>query len=186
MTDTHYFSVSVADAVVRDDGKMLAIRRRDNHEWQIPGGVVEPHEPLADAVRRAVNEETEYHVTPLGVSGNYKHLALDIVSVVFRCRLDGGSRTLGHESEEVEWLTALEVRGRMAEAHACRLLDAVDLPAPIARIHDGTTLTDEAHRLHEWRHRDGGIRCEPRGPIPFLGTRRPRGPRKSVANAASR
>lgn len=33
-------SVSVAGAVVREDGRVLAIRRSDNGRWELPGGVL--------------------------------------------------------------------------------------------------------------------------------------------------
>lgn len=38
-------SVSVAGVVVREDGRLLAIRRADNGTWELPGGVLELHEP---------------------------------------------------------------------------------------------------------------------------------------------
>lgn len=34
-------SVSVAGAVVRGDGRGLAVRRADNGRWELPGGVLE-------------------------------------------------------------------------------------------------------------------------------------------------
>jgi 8-oxo-dGTP pyrophosphatase MutT (NUDIX family) len=34
-------SVSVGAAVIREDGRMLAIRRADNGDWVLPGGIVE-------------------------------------------------------------------------------------------------------------------------------------------------
>ncbi len=37
----------------------------------------------------------------------------------------------------VEWLTPGEVRERMAEVYAVRLLDALDGAGPHARAHDG-------------------------------------------------
>jgi 8-oxo-dGTP pyrophosphatase MutT (NUDIX family) len=36
--------VSVAGVVPSEDGKILLIKRRDNGEWQIPGGLLEKPE----------------------------------------------------------------------------------------------------------------------------------------------
>ncbi|GAA2119404.1 NUDIX hydrolase [Actinomadura alba] len=44
-------SVSVGGAVIREDGRVLAIKRRDNGAWVQPGGVVELDEDPRDAVR---------------------------------------------------------------------------------------------------------------------------------------
>lgn len=40
-------SVSAGGAVIREDGRLLAIRRADNGEWALPGGVVELDEDRA-------------------------------------------------------------------------------------------------------------------------------------------
>jgi len=56
-------SVSVAGVVVRDDGRVLAIRRADNGTWEPPGGVLELSETLEDGVRREVYEETGVKVS---------------------------------------------------------------------------------------------------------------------------
>ena len=44
-------SVSAGAAVIRDDGRMLAIKRADNGEWVLPGGIVELDEDPRDTVR---------------------------------------------------------------------------------------------------------------------------------------
>ncbi|MCX5074190.1 NUDIX domain-containing protein [Streptomyces sp. NBC_00513] len=45
-------SVSVAGAVLREDGRLLAIRRADSGTWELPGGVLELSEsPEVYAVR---------------------------------------------------------------------------------------------------------------------------------------
>ena len=56
-------SVSVAGVVVRDDGRVLAIRRADNGTWEPSGGVLELSETLEDGVRREVYEETGVKVS---------------------------------------------------------------------------------------------------------------------------
>ncbi len=39
-------SVSVAGAVIREDGRVLAIQRTDNGHWEPPGGVLELDEDI--------------------------------------------------------------------------------------------------------------------------------------------
>ncbi len=62
MPDTPKHSVSVAGIVVRDDGRVLAVRRRDNGQWEPPGGVLELAETFDHGVRREVFEETGIEV----------------------------------------------------------------------------------------------------------------------------
>jgi 8-oxo-dGTP diphosphatase len=49
VSDTPKHSVSVAGIVVRDDGRILAVRRRDNQYWEPPGGVLELSETFDKA-----------------------------------------------------------------------------------------------------------------------------------------
>ena len=63
---THYrHSVSVVGIVVREDGRILVIRRTDNGTYQTPGGILEHTERIEDAVAREVFEETGYEVRTL-------------------------------------------------------------------------------------------------------------------------
>ena len=141
MTETHRYSVSVAAAVVREDGKFLAIKRRDNGHWELPGGVLEPGEAATVGVVREVEEETGLVVEPLKLSGVYQNIARDILALVFLARRVSGVPRTSDESLRVEWLTADQVRAHMTEAYAVRLLDAVqerDLTS--VRVHDGRNL----------------------------------------------
>jgi 8-oxo-dGTP diphosphatase len=86
-------SVSAGAAVVREDGRMLAIKRADNGEWVLPGGIVELDEDSRDTVRREVLEErrevleeTGLTVEPGQLTGVYKNMRLGVVSLVSRCR----------------------------------------------------------------------------------------------------
>jgi 8-oxo-dGTP pyrophosphatase MutT (NUDIX family) len=66
-------SVSVGAAVIRDDGRVLAIKRADNGAWVQPGGVVELDEDPRDAVRQVL-EETGVHIEPMALTGVYKNM----------------------------------------------------------------------------------------------------------------
>src|SRR5690606_18748208 len=54
MTSPPRHSVSVAAAVIDPEGRALVIRRRDNHHWQLPGGILELGESIHDGLRREI------------------------------------------------------------------------------------------------------------------------------------
>jgi 8-oxo-dGTP diphosphatase len=60
------FSVG-SGAFVRDGGRVLLQRRRDNGRWGMPGGSVEIGERLADAAVREVKDETGYDAAITGL-----------------------------------------------------------------------------------------------------------------------
>lgn len=133
-------SVSVAAAIVRDDGRVLAIQRRDDDTWEPPGGVLELEESITAGLRREVREETGLDVAPDCLTGVYKNMELGVVSLVFRCRQIGGTPRQTDEAAEVAWLTEEDVRQLMAEAFAVRILDALAGQWPRVRSHDGVRL----------------------------------------------
>ncbi|WP_458076833.1 NUDIX hydrolase [Streptomyces sp. EMB26] len=134
---TPLHSVSVAGAVVREDGRLLAIRRADNGTWELPGGVLELSESPEDGVAREVWEETGIRVEVDELTGVYKNTSRGIVALVFRCKPSGGIERTSAESTAVDWLTPEEVTERMGEVYAVRLLDALDGGGPHVRSHDG-------------------------------------------------
>jgi 8-oxo-dGTP diphosphatase len=83
MPETPRHSVSVAGAVRDEHGRFLAIRRRDNGAWQLPGGILELDETLEDGLRREVLEETGILVEPDHLTGVYKHMLRGIIAMVF-------------------------------------------------------------------------------------------------------
>ncbi|MFD9969717.1 NUDIX hydrolase [Streptomyces sp. NPDC059011] len=137
---TPLHSVSVAGAVMRGDGRLLAIRRADNGTWELPGGVLELTETPEDGVAREVWEETGIHVEVDQLSGVYKNTTRGIVALVFRCKPSGGTERTSDESTAVAWFTPEEVAERMSEVYAVRLLDALDGDGPHVRSHDGRQL----------------------------------------------
>ncbi|QGV79899.1 NUDIX hydrolase [Streptomyces ficellus] len=138
---TPLHSVSVAGAVVREDGRLLAIRRADNGTWELPGGVLELAESPEEGVAREVLEETGIRVEVDELTGVYKNTARGIVALVFRCKPSGGTERTSAESLAVDWLTPEEITERMSEVYAVRLLDALDGDGPHVRSHDGKHLS---------------------------------------------
>lgn len=139
MATTPKHSVSVAGVVVREDGRVLVIRRDDNGHWEAPGGVLELDEFFEDGVRREVLEETGLTVTVERLTGVYKNLTHGIVALVYRCRPAGGDTHTTSEAREVRWMTREEIQSAMNHAFAVRVLDAFDEEAH-SRAHDGVNL----------------------------------------------
>ena len=139
MGSTPRHSVSVAGVVVRDDGQVLVVQRRDNGHWEPPGGVLELAETFDEGVRREVVEETGVQVEVEQLTGVYKNLARGIVALVFRCHPAAGEATATDESRRVAWFTPDEVRQHMTPAYAIRVLDALD-GGVAARAHDGVRM----------------------------------------------
>jgi len=133
-------SVSVAGVVVREDGRVLVIRRADNGAWEAPGGVLELDERPEDGACREVLEETGIKVDAVRLTGVYKNMARGVVALVFLCRPVGGQERTSDESTAVRWLSREEVETHMIEAYAVRVLDALGSEVPQVRAHDGRRL----------------------------------------------
>ncbi|MFI0486011.1 NUDIX domain-containing protein [Actinomadura sp. 9N215] len=67
-------SVSVSGIVVRDDERVLALKRADDGRWAPPGGVLELDETPFEGVVREVFEETGVKVEPDRLTGVYKNM----------------------------------------------------------------------------------------------------------------
>jgi ADP-ribose pyrophosphatase YjhB (NUDIX family) len=149
VSDTPRHSVSVAGIVVRDDGRVLAVRRRDNHHWEPPGGVLELHETFEQGVRREILEETGVEVRVERLTGVYKNISRGIVALVFRCSPVGGRPTPTTEALSVSWLTIEQIRQHMDPAYVVRVTDAFTDEAP-ARVHDGVNLMHIGFNPSPW------------------------------------
>lgn len=134
-------SVSVAAVVVDGAGRVLVIRRADNGEWQIPGGVLERGERLDAGVAREVLEETGIHVTVERLTGVYHHLVRNVVALVYRCAPVAGTPTVSDESTEVCWLDPDAATARMQPMFAVRVRDSL-AGGISSRNHDGHRLLD--------------------------------------------
>lgn len=139
MAATPKHSVSVAGIVVRDDDRVLVIKRDDNGHWEAPGGVLELGESFESGVQREVLEETGLAVTVERLTGVYKNLTHGIVALVYRCRPVGGEPHATKEAREIRWMTKEEVQSAMTPAFGVRVLDAFE-EVPQSRAHDGVNL----------------------------------------------
>ncbi|MFD0691350.1 NUDIX hydrolase [Actinomadura fibrosa] len=130
--------MSVTGIVLREDGRVLAIERRDDGRWVPPGGVLELDEAPESGVAREVFEETGVLVKAEGLTGVYKNMVMGVVTLAFRCHVIGGEGRATDEAAAVAWLTMEEVGAKMPEARAVRVFDAVRVGGPFVRVHDGT------------------------------------------------
>jgi ADP-ribose pyrophosphatase YjhB (NUDIX family) len=137
--------VPAASAIVTDsDGRILLHRRRDNHMWALPGGVLELGESLGDCVVREVREETGLDVEPVGIVGIYsdpKHVfAYDDgevrqeFSICFECRIVSGVLAASKESFEVEFFGSDAVEQLpMVDSIRLRITDFLSGATPVIR-----------------------------------------------------
>lgn len=139
MVDTPRHSVSVAGIVVNSSGQILTVKRRDNGEWQPPGGVLELDETIEEGLRREIREETGIETSVGHLTGIYQNMSLGVIALVFRCSQSGGKLHVSEESEQVSWMTLEQVDAVMTPVFAVRVRDAINEIAPVKlRSHDGT------------------------------------------------
>ena len=144
MTQPSRHSVSVAAVVTDDQGDVLLIKRRDNGQWQIPGGVLELDESIHAGLVREVNEETGIWVEPGSLTGVYKNMSLGVVALVFSARVTGGTAAPTAEAVEVAWWPPSRIREETTEAFAVRVTDALSQsPSVCVRVHDGINVLHE-------------------------------------------
>ena len=140
MSELPRHSVSVTGIVVRDDGRVLAIQRRDDGRWVPPGGVLELDESPAEGVVREVLEETGVKVKAEKLTGVYKNMRLGVLTLAFRCSVIDEQAHATDEARQVAWLTVDDADRIMPQARAVRVTDAISDGSPAVRIHDGTNL----------------------------------------------
>jgi 8-oxo-dGTP diphosphatase len=91
-------SVSVAAVITNDSGEVLIIQRRDNGQWEPPGGVLELGESVEAGLRRESREECGIELDQARLTGVYKNMARGIIALVFRAR--ARSERLGPPNRE--------------------------------------------------------------------------------------
>ncbi len=131
-----YIGLGATAAVVRDDGRLLMIRRQDTGGWFFPAGYADLGENAAHTAVREVREETGYHIQPERILGVYsgpmfRHTfpngdQVKNVGVLFRARLLGG-RPSPQEAEvsELAWMTPQEVLENAPPAYRDYFVTAV-------------------------------------------------------------
>lgn len=111
--------VGAAILLVDQQNRLLMMKRSDNHSWGIPGGAIEPGEPLEIAAKREAFEETNLEIDGMTLFGAfsgpelyYKYPNGDEVhnvSVVYLSRAWHGEIKLNAEHSEWKWFAAGEI-----------------------------------------------------------------------------
>jgi 8-oxo-dGTP diphosphatase len=141
MTQPSLHSVSVAAVITDPLGRILVIQRRDNSQWQLPGGVLELDETIDAGVAREIREETGVEVRPTRLTGVYKNMKLGVLALVLRAEVISGEPRPTDESVDVAWWNTEQVTEGQPAAFAIRVFDALrDEPIPAIRHHDGVNL----------------------------------------------
>lgn len=127
-------SVSAGAVVVRQDGRLLAVQRRDTGAWVTPGGVLEQGETVADAATREVFEETGVEIEVGSLAGVYQNLSTDVVTFVFRAVPVARQRPrASEESSRVRWMMPSEAEALMTDPFITRIRDAFTDGPPVLR-----------------------------------------------------
>jgi ADP-ribose pyrophosphatase YjhB (NUDIX family) len=125
--------VAGAAAVIDKDGKILLMRRTDNHLWSMPAGQMEVGETPAQAVVRETFEETGIRCTPMALVGVYdsrrwdKGMLHHVYKFTFLCEpLEAQSAEPfdPHETLEIGWFTENDLPSQLQEGHRKRISDA--------------------------------------------------------------
>lgn len=107
--------VGAEAGVFDENGRILLMRRADDGRWCLPCGWVEPNESPAETAVRETREETGLTVSPLELVEVYhsppggKFGPHGEVAVLYLCSVEGGSLTLSHEGEELQYWNIDEV-----------------------------------------------------------------------------
>lgn len=106
MSDSVQFGVGVA---VVEDGKLLLIKRGrapGRGKWAVPGGKVNRGEPMKEAARREVREETglDVEVGEAVWVGEFIDDTYHIVMIDFAGQVVGGELQAADDAEEVRWV----------------------------------------------------------------------------------
>jgi len=140
--ETPKHSVSVTGVVVNDAGQVLVIQRRDNGQWQSPGGVLELGETFEEGLRREILEETGVPVEIEQLTGVYKNMQLGVVALVFRCRPLAERARVTDEARSVRLASPSAIPSLMGPAFAVRVDDALSATTAVTRAHDGVRVID--------------------------------------------
>jgi 8-oxo-dGTP pyrophosphatase MutT (NUDIX family) len=127
-----------AAAIFDAEGRILLVKHTyGRFNWELPGGLGEPHESPMETVMREVREETGLDVDVKSLTGCYYEPAEDLLHFVFRCEPAqiGAVPSIGSAeiSEWRYWLTS-ELPRPISDFTIRRIQDAtqgMQLPMPV-------------------------------------------------------
>lgn len=106
--------VAAVGALIVEQEKLLFVRRAKNPgrgQWGLPGGFVDPDEPLEEALGREVKEETSLtvlssdYVTSYPNRYSYRGIVAPVLDLFFECRVDARAqvRLADSELDDFQW-----------------------------------------------------------------------------------
>ena len=133
---------SVGAVIFDDRQRVLLQQARDDGQWYVPGGAVDPGEEPADAIVREMREETGLTVEPLrivqvastpGITYPNGH-RVQYVGITFLCRIVGGTLKISDdESLALEFFDTANLPP-LREDHRLRVLQALADNPPAFRL----------------------------------------------------
>jgi 8-oxo-dGTP diphosphatase len=115
---------AVVAYILRDDGKILSVSRKETGQRSAPGGKVEPGETLYDAMKREVKEETGCEVLTAYPVYDGLHLSGRRVTA-YRVHEWFHEPTAREPGTRVEWVDPIDIaNGLGSEYHSVALLVA--------------------------------------------------------------
>jgi ADP-ribose pyrophosphatase YjhB (NUDIX family) len=136
-SDTIYRRTGVTAVVFNKESEILLQKRVDNGDWALPGGAIDIGESAEEAVIREVREETGYAVFVVRLIGIYSDPeyttitypdgnTAKYVSILFECKISGGTATTSEESSEVGWFNPNHLPQPFHRNHEPRIHDAME------------------------------------------------------------
>lgn len=124
--------VAVAVILNEDDEVCISLRHQDSHQgglWEFPGGKIEKHETVEQALAREIREELDLKIETsrplITITHNYqdKKVCLHVNRV-----LHYSGRATGVEGQPVRWLPVNQLSGYKFPAANLPIIKAVQLP----------------------------------------------------------
>ena len=123
-------------AIFDEQGRVLLTKRRDNGQWCLPSGGVEPGESVAEGCEREVLEETGLSVRVKRFVGVYSHPdqltvysetdKFQIIAMHFEAEIIGGELGLSDETSDYGYFTMEDINGlEMLGRHKERIIDTL-------------------------------------------------------------
>jgi 8-oxo-dGTP diphosphatase len=104
MSDPRHI-VAAAGYIVNAAGQVLLVHTLHRADtWEMPGGQVEEGESVEDAVKREILEESGIVCEVAGVSGIYQNRQSNVIVVVFRGIMTGGTLSTSEETSAVRFV----------------------------------------------------------------------------------